>query len=184
MRHPLRILTAHYTHRLLKESPQQGLLLATTQDGTLWISYDSTDEGLRSALEHAKLSTDISPHPRTLIPLKRALDLYFERQLTCWGLTLDLRLADGFHLKVLKACQKIAYGHTISYGRLAVMVNHKKAARAVGQAMGRNPISLIIPCHRVIKADGSLGHYGGGRKMKQVLLHLESRLPATTTSFP
>ena len=82
-----------------------------------------------------------------------------------------------FSQEILKACLKIPYGQTVSYGRLAEMANRPKAARAVGNAMGNNPIPLIIPCHRVVKSDGSAGGFlrnsSGGPQLKKRLLELE-----------
>lgn len=86
---------------------------------------------------------------------------------------LDLSKLPHFRRRVLLACRKIPRGKTASYAELARRVGSPRAARAVGQAMARNPIPIIIPCHRVIAADGSLGGYGGGLQVKRALLKLE-----------
>ncbi|MBK8293254.1 MAG: methylated-DNA--[protein]-cysteine S-methyltransferase [Solirubrobacterales bacterium] len=94
-----------------------------------------------------------------------------------FDLPLDLRLVNGFHRKALQAVSKIPFGETRSYGEVAEIAGSPGAARAVGTAMSVNPIALIIPCHRVVKSDGSIGGYGGGKsgsRLKQRLLDLES----------
>lgn len=94
-----------------------------------------------------------------------------------FDLPLDLRLVSGFHRQVLQAVSKIPFGETRSYGEVAEIAGSPGAARAVGTAMSVNPIALLVPCHRVIKSDGSIGGYGGGKsgsRLKQRLLDLES----------
>ena len=101
------------------------------------------------------------------------LDAYFSGSLT--GFELDLRPAGTeFQLRVYKALQSIPYGETTTYGAVARMIGRPRAVRAVGAANGRNPIPIIIPCHRVIGADGSLTGFGGGLEIKRYLLDLES----------
>ena len=92
-------------------------------------------------------------------------------------LEIDWRLVSGFNRQVLQAVTRIPFGETRSYGEVAEIAGSPGAARAVGTAMSINPIALIVPCHRVIKSDGSIGGYGGGRngqRMKRRLLDLES----------
>lgn len=88
---------------------------------------------------------------------------------------VDWRQVHGFGRQVLEACARIPYGETVSYGELARRVGSPRAARAVGQALGRNRVPLIVPCHRVIAADGGLGGFGGGLDRKRDLLALERR---------
>lgn len=93
-----------------------------------------------------------------------------------FDLDLDWRLIGGFHRQVLKATARIPYGRTVSYGEVAAMAGRPGAARAAGTALSRNPIALIVPCHRVIRADGSIGGFGGGANsisLKKHLLALE-----------
>lgn len=89
------------------------------------------------------------------------------------SLPLDLSFLSSFTQKVLQAVRKIPYGQVISYGKLAAMIGDKNKARAVGMALGKNPLPLIIPCHRVIKSNGDLGGYGGGRQLKKWFLQRE-----------
>ena len=94
-----------------------------------------------------------------------------------FDLEIDWRLVNGFNRKVLQAVTKIPFGETRSYGEVAGIAGSPGAARAVGTAMSVNPIALIVPCHRVIKSDGSIGGYGGGkngRRLKKRLLDLEN----------
>jgi methylated-DNA-[protein]-cysteine S-methyltransferase len=102
----------------------------------------------------------------------RQLDLYFQGRLK----EFTLRLAPQgtpFQLEVLRALQKVSYGETISYGDLARRIGRPKASRAVGMANARNPLPIVIPCHRVIGSNGSLVGFGGGLDIKQKLLDLE-----------
>ncbi len=104
---------------------------------------------------------------------------YFAGERTLFDLPLTMA-GTPFQLRVWRELEKIPYGETISYGELARRVEQPSAARAVGLANGRNPISVIVPCHRVIGADGSLTGYGGGLERKETLLGLEcgaARLP-------
>jgi methylated-DNA-[protein]-cysteine S-methyltransferase len=98
--------------------------------------------------------------------------------------TFDVALAPRgtpFQLKVWEALRAIPYGTTVSYGELAEQIGNPKASRAVGLANGRNPIGIIVPCHRVIGANGSLTGYGGGLENKRILLDLEARVGPTGT---
>ena len=99
---------------------------------------------------------------------------YFEGKLTDFELTLAPH-GTPFYREVWRELERIPYGETISYGELAGRVGRQKAARAVGAANGRNPLPIVIPCHRVIGSDGSLTGYGGGLRFKRALLELESK---------
>lgn len=103
---------------------------------------------------------------------REQLDAYFAGELTAFDLPLAPRGTE-FQLRVWTALQEIPYGETTSYGALAGRIGAPGAARAVGLANGRNPISIIVPCHRVIGAGGSLTGYGGGLERKRALLDLE-----------
>jgi methylated-DNA-[protein]-cysteine S-methyltransferase len=100
------------------------------------------------------------------------LDAYFAGTLTTFDLLLDLQGTE-FQRRVWRALQEIPYGETWSYGELAEHIGQPGAARAVGLANGRNPIGIVVPCHRVIGASGSLTGYGGGLERKRLLLQLE-----------
>lgn len=108
-----------------------------------------------------------------LAPVVEQLQAYFAGELTAFDLPLDLR-GTPFQRDVWAALQEIPYGETISYAELAQWVGSPRAVRAVGQANGRNPVAIVVPCHRVIAADGSIGGYGGGLYRKTWLLEHES----------
>jgi methylated-DNA-[protein]-cysteine S-methyltransferase len=112
-----------------------------------------------------------------LAPVVAQLQAYFAGQLTDFDLPMEMQGTD-FQRRVWSGLCEIPYGHTISYGELARWVGSPKASRAVGLANGRNPIAIVVPCHRVIGADGSLTGYGGGLDRKVWLLeHEASRRP-------
>ena len=104
--------------------------------------------------------------------VRQQLDEYFEGSRRAFEVPLRL-IGNEFELSVWEALCEIEYGETASYGEIAARIGHPSAARAVGLANGRNPVALIVPCHRVIGADGSLTGYGGGLERKQFLLDLE-----------
>jgi len=99
---------------------------------------------------------------------------YFQGKVREFNLPLDLRDASRFSLKVWEATRKIPYGTTKSYGWVAKGAGNPRAARAVGGALGRNPLPLLIPCHRVVRSDGALGGFGAGLSRKKRLLALEA----------
>lgn len=107
------------------------------------------------------------------------LDAYFSGERIRFFTPLDLSTSLAFFRSVWRALQNIPYGQTISYSGLASIIGRPNAARAVGMAAGKNPIPIIIPCHRVIRSDGSLGGYGPGIELKRSLLNLENALHGT-----
>lgn len=156
------------------DSPVGPLLLAATDAGLLRVAYEVEDHD--RVLD--TLSTRISPRilraPRRLNAAERELDEYFAGRRTTFDLPLDLRLSAGFRQLVQRELSHIAYGHTQSYGQVAAAVGNPKAVRAVGTACATNPLPVVLPCHRVLRSDGSLGGYAGGPAAKAVLLELES----------
>jgi methylated-DNA-[protein]-cysteine S-methyltransferase len=128
----------------------------------------------------ATLGTAVgSDNEPVLASAAKQLDAYFDGELTNFDLPLTL---DGspFQQTVWAALQDIPYGQTTSYGDLAKRIGSPSASRAVGLANGRNPVSIVVPCHRVIGADGSLTGYGGGMDRKRFLLALEQRVSGQT----
>lgn len=116
----------------------------------------------------------------TLERLGQALADYFHRRLPIPPLPLDLRCGTSFQRQVWQELCRIPYGETRSYQQLADQIGRPRAARAVGQACGRNPIAILVPCHRVITSGGRLGGFSGGLAIKRLLLDLE-RSPAAVT---
>jgi len=153
--------------------PLGPLCLAADTDGALvYLGFGARDprDRLLRALdpEADRLVLDA----RRLAPIRRQLEAYFAGRLRCFDLPLAPR-GTPFQLRVWAELQRIPYGRTLSYGELARRLGDPGLSRAVGAANGANPISIIIPCHRVIGADGSLVGYGGGLELKRALLELE-----------
>jgi methylated-DNA-[protein]-cysteine S-methyltransferase len=149
------------------ESPIGTLLLAGDADGLQQILFSSDG---RPALPDAMWQEDPSPLTEVILQLKA----YFAGELENFDLVLSPE-GTPFQQKVWSELQKIPYGKTISYGELARRIGNPKASRAVGLANGSNPISIVIPCHRVIGSNGKLTGYGGGLPIKEKLLALEKR---------
>jgi len=156
------------------ETPVGELLLAATPQGLVRIAY--ANEGLDAVLQ--SLATKISPRillaPRRLDAAASQLDDYFARRRRSFQLPLDLRLSTGFRRSVLDHLTGIAYGTTESYATVAAATGHATAVRAVGSACATNPLPVVVPCHRVLRSDGSLGGYLGGLTVKRALLDLEA----------
>ncbi len=156
------------------DSPIGTLLLATTDLGMLRVAFDR--EGIDTVLED--LARDVSPRilraPARLDGAARELDEYFAGDRRTFDLPLDLRLSHGFRRAVLEQLMHIDYGTTASYSDVAEAAGNPRAARAVGSACRTNPLPLIVPCHRVVRSDGSIGQYLGGVEAKQLLLSMES----------
>ncbi|MCP5089851.1 MAG: methylated-DNA--[protein]-cysteine S-methyltransferase [Gammaproteobacteria bacterium] len=110
---------------------------------------------------------------KPLANARRQLEEYFTGSRKDFDLPLRLNGTE-FQVKVLKALQKIPYGETVSYGEIARRIGKPKAMRAVGAANGRNPIPIVVPCHRVIGSGGDLTGFGGGLDTKEALLRLEA----------
>jgi methylated-DNA-[protein]-cysteine S-methyltransferase len=147
------------------ESPIGRLLVAGDEEGLRHIGFP----GGKSPLQPGSAWKE---DRNALGEAIRQLHAYFEGELKTFSLTLAPR-GTPFQLSVLRALQEIPYGQTISYGELARRIGRPKASRAVGAANARNPLPIVIPCHRVIGSDGSLTGFGGGLEVKEALLALE-----------
>jgi methylated-DNA-[protein]-cysteine S-methyltransferase len=159
------------------DSPLGKLLVATTPKGVVRLGFPGEDPD--DILEH--LATRISPRvleaPAKLDAVRRELDEYFDGRLHRFTAKLDWTLTGhGFRHEVLKYTAKIPYGRTSTYMEMATKAGNRKAYRAAGNALGSNPIPVIVPCHRVLATSGGLGGYGGGLDVKERLLHLEGAL--------
>jgi methylated-DNA-[protein]-cysteine S-methyltransferase len=156
----------------LVDTPLGALLVAATAAGVCRISYDPEPE--REAEQLARLlGTRVLRAPKPVDEARRQLDEYFERRRREFDLELDLRLTPVFSRQVLEELAKVPYGETTTYGDLAARAARPRAARAVGTVMNRNPIPIVLPCHRVVGRSGSLVGYGGGIHRKEALLNLE-----------
>lgn len=156
------------------DSPLGALFVAATEQGVVRLAFEL--EGADDVQQ--QLADRIGPRvlraPRRLDPVARWLDAYFAGDAAPFGGPLDLRLARGFRLQVLQQLQQVAYGRRISYGALAAAAGNPGAVRATGTACATNPLPLLIPCHRVVRSDGTIGAYRGGTEAKVRLLALEA----------
>ena len=156
------------------DSPVGTLLLATTPKGLVRLAYiDSDDE--TDVLEQLadKVSPRILAAPRRLDEPRRELDQYFAGQRREFDIPLDWRLTHGFTRRVLQATANVPYGATTTYKHVAGEAGNALAFRAAGNALGANPIPIIVPCHRILHSGGGLGGYTGGVERKRVLLTVE-----------
>jgi methylated-DNA-[protein]-cysteine S-methyltransferase len=156
------------------DTPVGTLLLAATAVGLVRVAYDV--EGHDAVL--AALANAVSPRvlraPGRLDSAARQIDEYFARRRTAFEVPVDLRLAEGFRRNVIEHLRDIGYGHRESYAAVAAAIGHPRAVRAVGTACAHNPLPVVIPCHRVVRSDGSTGQYVGGPLAKSTLLDLEA----------
>jgi methylated-DNA-[protein]-cysteine S-methyltransferase len=156
------------------DSPVGELLLAATGQGLLRVAYAC--EGGESVL--ARLAREVSPRilraPRRLDRAARQIDEYFAGRRAVFDVPLDLRLSRGFRRGVLAYLSRLPYGETVTYTEAAAAVGRPRAIRAVAGACATNPVPLVVPCHRVVRSDGSLAGYIGGLPAKRLLLDLEA----------
>ena len=156
------------------DSPVGRLLLAATPRGLVRVAYDVEDhDGVLAGLAE-RLSPRILRAPDRLDRVVRELDEYFAGGRRTFDVALDLALSHGFRQLVQRHLPEIGYGQTRSYREVAELVGNPKAVRAVGTACATNPLPVVVPCHRVLRADGSLGGYVGGAEAKATLLRLEA----------
>ncbi|MBC9955520.1 methylated-DNA--[protein]-cysteine S-methyltransferase [Yimella sp. cx-51] len=156
------------------DSPVGTLLLAATPEGLLRVAYAGEDfDAVLTTLAH-RVSPRIMSEPHRLDDAAYALDAYFAGATSGFDLPLDRSLSRGFRKVVQEHLSTIEYGSTQSYSQVAQQVGNPRAVRAVGTACSTNPLPIVVPCHRVLRADGSMGAYLGGVKAKQELLDLEA----------
>jgi methylated-DNA-[protein]-cysteine S-methyltransferase len=155
------------------DSPVGPLLLAATSDGLVRVAFDGEDHDAVLARLAAEISPRVLRAPRRLDDAARQLDEYFARRRRRFDLPIDLQLAHGFRRTVLTHLRAIPYGSTETYATVAAATGKPAAVRAVGTACARNPLPLVVPCHRVVRSDGTLGQYGGGPEVKERLLRME-----------
>jgi methylated-DNA-[protein]-cysteine S-methyltransferase len=159
----------------VEDSPVGRLVLARTGRGLVRVAYEDLAGGLDPVLEElaARVSPRVLEQPARLDDVRRELDAFFAGTLVRFTVPVDLRLAGGFGLEVLRATRRIPPGQTRSYGEVAALAGSPRAHRAAGTALGRNPIPIVVPCHRVLPSTGALGSYTGGSQRKRALLALE-----------
>lgn len=158
------------------DSPFGPLLLATTGRGLVRVAFpeedaDSVLEGLAR-----RISPRIVETPAPLDTVRRELEEYFAGSRQSFGLPLDWTLVGPFGRRVLGATAEIPYGGVLSYAEVAAEAGSPRGSRAAGNALGSNPMPIVVPCHRVLRTGGALGGYGGGLERKRWLLELEGAL--------
>jgi methylated-DNA-[protein]-cysteine S-methyltransferase len=156
----------------LTDSPVGPLLVAVTDAGVCRVAFDPDPE--RHVDELARtFGLRVLRSSRPTDDARRALDAYFAGRSERFGLPVDLRGVPAFQRLVLTELAQVPYGQTATYGELAARIGKPRASRAVGGALNRNPIPIVLPCHRIVGASGSLVGYGGGLDRKRALLELE-----------
>ncbi len=160
------------------DSPVGRLLLAATDRGLVRVAFER--EGFDAVLSGLarKLGPRVLHAPWKLDRITAELDEYFAGRRREFGVPLDFALSHGFRLAVQRRLPDIGYGRTMSYRQVAELLDRPGAVRAVGTACATNPLPVIVPCHRVLRSDGSLGGYLGGLEAKATLLGLEDRAAA------
>ena len=167
-------------HYALVDSPIGTLVAASTPRGLATLSYADRFGGTDGVLDWvaARLSPRILEAPARLDDVRRELDEYFQGRRRDFDLPIDWALVTPFGRRVLQATAAIPFGGVKTYGEMATQAGNPKASRAAGRALGANPIPIVVPCHRVIHADGGLGGYTGGLETKRFLLRLEGARPS------
>ena len=161
------------------DSPLGPLLVCATRAGIVRLALPAEDHDHVLEAVARFVSPRVLPSRERLDTARRQLDEYFAGRRRRFDVPVDLRLARGFRRQVREATAAIAYGSQATYRELATRVGRPRAVRATGSALGANPVPIVVPCHRVVRTDGSLGGYVGGLSAKQRLLDLE-RGAATT----
>jgi methylated-DNA-[protein]-cysteine S-methyltransferase len=156
------------------DTPLGTLLLAATERGLVRVAYASQGHDAALAQLAALVSPRILNAPGRLDAVARELGEYFEHRRQVFDVPLDLRLSAGFRRSVLAHLRQIPYGATESYAQVAAAAGSPRAVRAAGTACATNPVPIVVPCHRVVRSDGSSGGYAGGPAAKQALLTLEA----------
>jgi methylated-DNA-[protein]-cysteine S-methyltransferase len=158
------------------DTPFGPFLLAATPRGLVRLSFSGEDFDWVVEYLAEKISPRVLSAPKRLDPVRKQLDEYFAGRRHDFDVPLDWQLTHGFAQRVLRATARIPYGRVSSYREMAHKAGNVRATRAAGNALGSNPIPIVVPCHRVLRTGGSLGGYGGGLPMKEALLRMEGAL--------
>ncbi|CAN5542971.1 methylated-DNA--[protein]-cysteine S-methyltransferase [soil metagenome] len=156
------------------DTPVGALLVAGTDVGLVRVAFAVEDHDSVLTTLAQRISPRILRAPARLDEAARQLDQYFTHRRTSFELPVDLRLAQGFRRTVIEQLRAIGYGSRQTYAEVAGAVGNPRAVRAVGTACAHNPLPVVIPCHRVVRSDGSPGQYVGGAAAKQTLLEFET----------
>ncbi|WAP53271.1 methylated-DNA--[protein]-cysteine S-methyltransferase [Arthrobacter sp. ATA002] len=156
------------------DTPVGGLLLAATPEGLVRVAFACEDHDAVLEVLAARISPRILNAPGRLQNAADQIGEYFAGARRAFDLPLDLRLTAGFRRSVVEHLPTIGYGSTASYAAVAALTGSPGAVRAVGTACALNPLPVVVPCHRVVRSDGSTGNYRGGPAAKRLLLKLEA----------
>jgi methylated-DNA-[protein]-cysteine S-methyltransferase len=156
------------------DTPVGPLLLATTDLGLVRVAYAGEDHEAVLQTLADRISPRVLRAPDRLATVRGQLDEYFAGRRRTFDVPLDWRLSRGFRQLVLQTLPEVGYGQTASYSTVARLAGNPKAVRAAATACATNPIPVVVPCHRIVRADGSMGGYLGGPEAKRVLLSLEA----------
>lgn len=159
---------------LMKDTPAGDLMVAVSENGVVALMFGDAEQAFRLNLQD-RHGADARRDPAKVAPVLQQLSEYFEGSRAEFTLEFDLEALTQFQREVLVALQQVPKGSYVTYRELAQQIGRPKASRAVGQALGRNPLPILIPCHRVIATDGTLGGYSGagGVETKRRLLEFE-----------
>src|SRR6202022_2213557 len=157
------------------DTPVGHVVVACTTTGLVRVAYAQAPEWVLEQLAR-KVSPRILRLPSRIDEVRRQLDDYLAGRRSDFDLAVDWQLIDGFQRRVLERTAAIPRGEVSTYGEVARAAGNARAARAAGNALGHNPIAIVVPCHRVVRTGGSLGGYGGGLDNKRYLLELEGAL--------
>jgi methylated-DNA-[protein]-cysteine S-methyltransferase len=158
------------------DSPFGTLLVAATKRGLVRVAFPEEDVDVVLDRLAARVSPRIVRAPGALDCARRELEEYFDGERTRFELPLDWTLVGPFGRRVLRAASSIPSGRVLTYAQVAAKAGNPRASRAAGNALGANPIPIVVPCHRVLRTSGALGGYGGGLPRKRFLLELEGAL--------
>jgi methylated-DNA-[protein]-cysteine S-methyltransferase len=159
------------------DTPLGPIAVFVTARGLVRVAYDRENFGAVADDVAERVSPRVLLAPRRTDAVRAQLDAYFAKDRRAFDLPIDWTLVRGFNQGVLRATAAIPYGEVASYGDVASAAGSPRAARAAGNALAANPIPIVVPCHRVIHADGGLGGYTGGLETKRFLLRLEGARP-------
>jgi methylated-DNA-[protein]-cysteine S-methyltransferase len=161
------------------DSPVGPLLAAATPEGLVRLAYAENDRDAVLTDLAARVSPRVLEAPARLDPVRRELDEYFAGRRHAFDLPVDLSLVRGpFGRRVLEATAEIPFGSVLTYTEVAGRAGSPRGSRAAGNALGANPVPIVVPCHRIVAAGGALGGYTGGVERKRALLALERGAPA------
>ena len=155
------------------DSPLGPLWIAVGPKGVLSIHYGAEPDAGELARIVRTYGPGVLPDPRRADAVARELDQYFAGKRRSFDLPVDLSPLTDFQRRILHATAQVDFGEVSTYAKVARRAGNEKASRAAGQALGGNPIPIVVPCHRILASDGSLGGYAGGLDAKRRLLQLE-----------